>query len=101
MSLAGLGNNLDSDIAGVYLERWYFWATHRILTPVVKAAKIIKRHQKGIMNYIDSRISYGVPEGINSIVQSLKAGERGYRNISNFMIMIYIRCGDLHFRLPT
>jgi hypothetical protein len=42
----------------------------RILTPVVKAAKTIKRHQKGIMNYIDSSISYGVPEGINSIVQS-------------------------------
>jgi transposase len=101
MSLAGFWNNWNSDIAGTYLKRWYFWATHSKLKPIVKAAKTMKRHWDGIMNYIDSRISNGVLEGINSIVQSLKASARGYRNISNFMTMIYIRCGDLHFRLPT
>jgi len=101
MSLAGFWNNLDSDIAGAYLKKWYFWATHSKLKPIVKAAKTMKRHWEGIMNYVDSRISNGVLEGINSIVQSLKASARGYRNIENFMIMIYLRCGDLHFRLPT
>ena len=101
MSLAGFWNHFNSDVAGSYLKRWYFWATHSKLKPIVKAAKTIKRHWDGIMNYVDSRISNGVLEGINSIVQSLKASARGYRNIENFMIMIYLRCGDLHFRLPT
>ncbi len=101
MSLAGFWNNWNSDVAGAYLKKWYFWATHSKLKPIVKAAKTMKRHWNGIMNYIDSRISNGVLEGINSIVQSLKASARGYRNIENFMIMIYLRCGDLHFRLPT
>ena len=48
----------------------------------------MKRHWNGIMNYIRSRISNGVLESINSIVQSLKTSARGYRNIENFMTMI-------------
>jgi len=101
ISLAGFWSVLDPKVALVYLNKWYFWATHSKLKPIVKAAKTMKRHWEGIMNYISSRISNGVLEGINSIVQSLKASARGYRNIDNFMTMIFLRCGDLNFRLPT
>lgn len=101
MSLAGFWNHYNPEVAASYLKRWYFWATHSRLTPVINAAKTMKRHWDGILNYIESRISNGVLEGINSIVQSLKASARGYRNTSNFMTMIFLRCGDLHFTLPT
>ena len=101
ISLAGFWSVSDPDAACAYLTKWYFWATHSKLEPIVKAAKTMKRHWDGILNYTCSRISNGVLEGINSIVQSLKSSARGYRNIDNFMTMIYLRCADLHFRLPT
>ncbi|MEA3282386.1 MAG: transposase, partial [Euryarchaeota archaeon] len=41
----------------------------------------------------------GILEGINSVVQLLKRSARGYRNIQNFMTMIYLRLGHLDFQL--
>jgi transposase len=46
------------------------------------------------MNYFNSKIT-------NSVVQLLKRSARGYRNIPNFIIMIYLRLGHLKFQLPT
>jgi len=91
----------DRDTAEQFLKRWYFWATHSRLQPIIKKAKSIKKHWEGIVNYHDSRITNGLLEGLNSIVQSLKRSARGYRNPKNFMIMIYLRLGKLEFNLPT
>jgi transposase len=32
------------DAAKAFLKRWYFWATHSRLPPVIEAARTIKRH---------------------------------------------------------
>ncbi|MCX6690720.1 MAG: transposase, partial [Methanoregula sp.] len=40
-------------------------------------------------------------EGLNSLIQSLKANARGYCNDDNFMTMIYLRHGLLDLHLPT
>ncbi|MBD3374860.1 ISL3 family transposase, partial [candidate division KSB1 bacterium] len=39
-------------------------------------------------------------EGINSKIQLAKARARGYRNIENFINMIYFIAGDLEFDYP-
>jgi transposase len=91
----------DRETAEIFLKKWYFWATHSRLQPIINKAKSIKKHWEGIMNYHDSRITNGLLEGLNSIVQSLKRSARGYRNPKNFMIMIYLRLGKLEFNLPT
>ena len=68
---------------------------------MIDAAKTIKSHWNGIMNYFDSRITNGILEGINSVVQLLKRSARGYRNVRNFITMIHLRLGRLDFQLPT
>jgi transposase len=84
-----------------YLKKWYFWATHSRLEAVIEVAKTIKKHWDGILNYFDSRITNGILEGINSIVQLIKRNARGYRNSQYFIIMIYLKIGKLYFKLPT
>jgi transposase len=32
------------------LKKWYYWATHSKLGPIIQAAKTIKRHWHGIIN---------------------------------------------------
>ena len=91
----------ERNIAEQYLKKWYFWATHSRLKPMIKAAKTIKYHWDGVMNYFDSKITNGILEGTNSVVQLLKRSARGYRNIPNFITMIYLRLGHLKFQLPT
>ena len=52
------------------------------------------------MNYIQSKISNQILEGINSKIQLAKKRARGYRNIENFINMIYFVAGKLKFNYP-
>jgi transposase len=91
----------DRETAEAYFKKWYYWATHSKLPAIVKAAKTLKNHWDGIISYFDNRYSNGLLEGLNSMIQSLKANARGYRNDENFMTMIYLRQGQLKLNLPT
>jgi len=84
-----------------FLKKWYFWATHSRLEPMIEAAKTIKRHWDGVLRWFESRINNGILEGINSLVQAAKAKARGYRSVKNFITMVYIVAGKLDFGLPT
>lgn len=85
----------------VFLTRWYFWATHSRLEPMIKAAKTIKAHWGGVLNWFDSHLTTGLLEGINSLLQAAKSRARGYRSDRNFIAMAYLIAGKLDFRLPT
>lgn len=87
--------------AEAFLKRWYFWATHTRLAPVIKAAKTIKAHWTGILNWYDSKLTTGLLEGVNSLIQAAKARARGYRTTRNLITMAYLIAGKLDFHLPT
>jgi transposase len=87
--------------AATFLKRWYFWATHSRLEPLIDAAHTVKRHWDGILRWFDSRIANGLIEGINSLVQAAKAKARGYRSTRNLKAMVYLLAGKLDLRLPT
>jgi transposase len=94
--------NQPADHAKAFLNKWYFWATHSRLQPIVKVAKTIRKHQDGILRWFTSRINNGILEGINSLVQAAKAKARGYRSDRNLITIIYLIAGKLQFsQLPT
>ena len=84
-----------------YLKRWYFWATHSRLDPMIDAARTIKRHWDGILRWFDSKIANGLIEGINSLLQAAKAKARGYRSTRNLKAIVYLLAGKLDLALPT
>ena len=84
-----------------FLKKWYFWATHSRIQPIIDAAKTIKRHWGGILRWFESRMTNGLLEGLNSLIQAAKARARGYRSTKNLITMIYIIAGKLDFSLPT
>ena len=90
-----------SEAAASYLKKWYFWATHSRLEPVIDAAHTVKRHWDGILRWFNSKIANGLIEGINSLVQAAKAKARGYRSTRNLKAMIYLVTGKLDLSLPT
>ena len=61
------------EAAAAFLQKWYFWATHSRLPPMIEAARTIKRHWDGILRWFHSGIANGLIEGINSLVQAAKA----------------------------
>lgn len=70
------------------------------LDPMRSVAKTIREHMRGILNYYRRRLTSGVIEGFNSIVQAARARARGYRNPETFKTMIYLIGGRLQFNLP-
>jgi transposase len=93
--------NQSADQAEDYLKSWYFWATHSRLAPVIEVAHMVKRHWQGILNFTRTRISNGLLEGINSLVQAARTKARGYRTSEYFITMIYLIAGKLNLGLPT
>lgn len=83
-----------------YLAFWCDMAEESGIFPFIRFVKTVKSHWTGIINYIESKISNGILEGINSKIQLLKRRARGYRNIQNFINMIYFTSGKLKFDYP-
>ena len=89
------------ELAETFLKKWYFWATHSRLEPIINAAHTIKNHWDGVLRWFTSKINNGILEGINSLIQAAKARARGYRTKRNLITMIYLIAGKLKFDLPT
>lgn len=93
--LRGLWDRKSMRDALTWWSRWYFWATHSRLTPVIKVAKMIDRHLPNVLSYFTHRITNAASESINAVVRGLQKRAFGYRNFSNFRIAVLFRCGGL------
>ena len=82
-----------------YLNKWYFWATHSKLEPMINAAKTVKRHWDGVVRWYESKINNGILEGLNSVIQAAKSKARGYKTFRNYKIIVYLLTGKLDFSL--
>jgi transposase len=89
---------LRDELAEAFLKRWYYWATHSRLKPMIQVARTIRRHWDGVLNWFRTRISNGILEGINSLLQAARAKARGYRTNRNFIAMAYLIAGKLDLR---
>jgi transposase len=79
------------------LKRWYFWATHSRIQPIVDAARTIKAHWQGVIEWKKSLIDNGLLEGLNSLIQAAKAKARGFRTFRCFRIVAFLITGRLDF----
>ena len=88
----------DPKLAEEFLKDWCKMADESGIFPFQDAAKTIRAHWSGIVNYTLSKISNGILEGINSKVQLARRRARGFRNTKNFISMILFLCGKLEFK---
>ena len=86
-----------------YFKRWYFWATHSRLKPIIKAAKTLKSHLDNIVTYARHRITNALAEGVNTKIEKIKRMAYGFRSRSHYRTAIYFHCGglDLFPRSPA
>ena len=88
------------DEAGAFLAYWCDLVEESGIQPFIKAAKTLKAHWTGLVNFAKSKINNGILEGINSKIQLAKKRARGFRNSDNFISMIYFIAGKLKFDYP-
>ncbi len=83
-----------------FFNRWYGWATRSRLKPIIKVAKMLKRHLENILTYFRHRITNAMSEGFNSRIQSIKSQARGFRAFENYRTRILFHCGKLDLLPP-
>ena len=68
-----------------FFNRWYGWAARSRLKPIIKVAKMLKRHLENILTYFRHRITNAMSEGFNSRIQSIKSQARGFGPVRNLV----------------
>jgi transposase len=87
--------NQPAELAGAYLEAWWRGAVHSRLEPIVRFAHTVRDHFDGILRWHTTRISNGILEATNSLIQAAKRRARGYRTKANLITMTYLIAGKL------
>ena len=67
-------------LARLFLEEWLACARASGIRMLEQFADTLERHQEGILNYYDYRISTGPLEGTNTKIQVMKRQAYGYRD---------------------
>jgi transposase len=83
-----------------YFDRWYFWATHSRLPPIIKAAQTLKAHVDNITTYAKHHITNALGESMNAKIEKVKRLACGFRNRAHYRLAIYFHCGGLDL-FPT
>jgi transposase len=78
-----------------YFSDWYELVIGSGIKSMIRVANMLRNRLEGVLNYIKNSITNGSSEGINSLIQGLKAIARGYRNFDNFRISILFHLGKL------
>ena len=66
-----------------YFNSWAERAMRSQLEPVKKVVRMLRRHKKGVLNYIKHRITNATAEGFNSAIQTIKTNARGFRSFDS------------------
>jgi len=78
-----------------FLRRWCSWASRSRVPEMIRVSQTLRRHEEGVLRWFVSRITNGLLEGINSLIQSAKARARGFRTTENLKAIIYLIVGKL------
>ena len=84
--------------AEILIDSWVQLAWNSNLEPLQNFANTIYTHWYGVIRYWTSRLTSGICEGVNSVIQEIKRVARGYRNMKNFINTIYLRTSGI--KLP-
>ncbi len=96
-SFQDIYNATNAEVFESLLNKWYFWATHSRLKPIIKVAKTIKAHWDGVLQWKNSQINNGLLEGLNSVIQAAKTKARGFKTFKHLRIIVYLITGKLDF----
>ena len=88
-------NKATAEEAEEYLRRWCYGAKRSRLDPIKAFVATVEEHWEGILAWQKHRLSNGLLEGTNSLVQAAKRRARGYRSKEKMITIIYLIAGKL------
>lgn len=94
-------SSLDYDEAAEAFEALCLEMSNSKVGEIRKAAQTLTNNAVEILNYFITKRTNAMLEGFNSMIGLIKRRARGYKNMNNFMAMIYLVCGELELPKAT
>ena len=69
-----------------YLNQWIDQLKWQRLKPMEDLAKMLLRHQEGLLNYCKAKVRMGVVEAVNGNIKTILRRGRGYRNLRYLLL---------------
>lgn len=94
----------SAKLAREKFESWCEWVDQagsqagQVLEPMMKVARMVREHLKGILGHWKEGLTTAFLEGLNSLFSATKRKARGYRTTKNLLAMLYFVAGKL--RVP-
>jgi transposase len=83
-----------------WLNQWLKEAWDSEIKEIQGFVNLIRNHWYGIKTYFKKIASNAFAERVNLKIQEIKRIAKGYRNLENYKIMIYLHLGGLKFNNP-
>ena len=83
------------DCAAPYLNSWIAAALSSGIDEIMRVARTFESLKDKILSWFAKRVSNGILEGLNSVLQSAKARARGYANTKHMILISYLIHGKL------
>ena len=80
------------------LQAWIKAVSDSAIRQLIQFKNMIENHLEGVLNSFKSTITNAIAEGINSTAQLTKYRARGFKNVDNFIDMIYLTSGNLKYQ---
>jgi transposase len=90
----------DKQSANAYLQDWCAQVEQAKIPAFQKFASTVRSHWSGIVAFVETNITNAILESTNSKIQLANRHAKGYRNINNYINMIYFLCGKLTLSYP-
>jgi len=77
-------------LADLYLNQWYQWALHSRIPQIIQVTETIRKHEQAILHWFKTKMTNGLIEAMNGIIQAAKRKARGFRTVRNLLAVIYL-----------
>jgi transposase len=91
-TLCDILDHRQPNVAQHRLDEWMAWAQRSRLTPFAKLAVTIRKHLDGIIEYVRTRLSNGLSEGLNGKIRTITKRSYGFRDPHSLIAMIRLCC---------
>ena len=72
-----------------HFDGWYAWAVRSRLDPIIRLARMLRRHWPNVRTFFTHRVTNAGAESMNAKIQKIKILARGFRNRERFRMAIY------------
>lgn len=88
-------NGRQVNVARSRLRQWVRDARHSGLSHFARVAGTIEKHIEGIVEYVRTRLSNGVVEGLNGKARVITRRAFGFHSASALIAMLFLCCGGI------